>query len=145
MIKRLPLILFILTLVSCAFMVLIRIGGAGTKLLTAKTGTGRFIAANYNSCIVVFVIILAAFIIVTVVLNRKRRKRKEKHAAAAAAHTDEPIYSEAIRPEETAYSEAIQPEEAVYSEAVRPGGINIQPEPDDQIQAADRSDQFIKS
>ncbi len=76
MIKRLPLILLILTLVSGAFMILIRIAGSGVRLLSAKTGTGRFVAANYNSCIIVFLVILCAFIAATVVINRRRKKKK---------------------------------------------------------------------
>ncbi len=76
MIKRLPLILLILTLVSGVFMILIRIAGSGVRLLSAKTGTGRFVAANYNSCIIVFIVILCAFIAATIVINRRRKKKK---------------------------------------------------------------------
>lgn len=92
MIKRLPLILFILTLASCGFMILIRISGSGLKLLSAKTGTGRFIAANYNSCIAVFIVILAAFVIVTAVLNRKRKKNKAGKKGAALSAADDTAF-----------------------------------------------------
>lgn len=92
MIKRLPLILFILTLASAAFMILIRIAGSGVRLLSAKTGTGRFVAANYHSCIVVFIVILCAFIAVTIVVNRKRKKNRvsiEETAADIPEETQE--------------------------------------------------------
>lgn len=87
MIKRLPLILFILTLVSGAFMILIRIAGSGERLLSAKTGTGRFVAANYHSCIIVFLVILCAFIAATIVINRMRKKKK-------GIRTEDMIHSE---------------------------------------------------
>ena len=100
MIKRLPLILFILTLVSGAFMILIRIAGSGIRLLSAKTGTGRFIAANYNSCIIVFLVILCAFIAATIVIRHRRKKKKgtpEEDIIASDEETAYPggLYSEA--------------------------------------------------
>lgn len=98
MIRRLPLILFIMTLASCALMILIRIGGAGTKLLSTKTGTGRFIAANYNSCIIVFAVILAAFIIVTAVLNARIRKKKKTPVTAEVSHNENSVYESHFEP-----------------------------------------------
>lgn len=92
MIKRLPLILFILTLVSGAFMILIRIAGSGIRLLSAKTGTGRFVAANYNSCIIVFLVILCAFIAATIVIRRRRKKKKGTHEEDIIASDEETAY-----------------------------------------------------
>jgi len=115
MIKRLPLILFILTLASCGFMILIRISGSGLKLLSAKTGTGRFIAANYNSCIIVFIVILAAFICVTFVFSRRRRKRKEAQGAAHVPSVDEAAFEAPFQAEQ--FAAAAHPAESAAGPA----------------------------
>lgn len=123
MIKRLPLILFILTLASCGFMILIRISGSGLKLLSAKTGTGRFIAANYNSCIIVFIVILAAFICVTFAFNRRRRKKKEAQENAHVPSVDETVFEPPFQAEQ--FAAASHPEENAAGPAEAAGAEDL--------------------
>ena len=86
-INKLPLLLFILTLLSLALMILVRISAAGTKLLSTGSGTGRFIAAYYHPSVVVFIVILALFMIVIFTVRVRQYYLRKRYKAESEAFT----------------------------------------------------------
>ena len=80
MVKRIPMILFILTILSFVYMIIIRLNAMGTKLLTTGSKAGKFIAANYHSSVILFVVILAAFVASVLIANSVKSRRKEQAA-----------------------------------------------------------------
>ena len=78
MIKRIPLILFILSLLSLAYMLIVRLNAIGNRLLTMSSKSGKFIASHYYTSVVLFLVILVLFIISVFVANYFREKRHER-------------------------------------------------------------------
>lgn len=76
MIKRIPMIIFVLTILSFVYMIIIRLNGMGLRLLSMNSSAGRFVAKNYNSSVVLFVIMLLALIAAVLISNRVRRRKR---------------------------------------------------------------------
>ena len=74
MIKRIPLVFFVLTIASFLNMIFVRISAMGTKVLSMSTSFGRHIAKSYNSSVVWFLIFLALLIISVWVVSRHQAK-----------------------------------------------------------------------
>ena len=86
-INRLPLLLFILTLVSLVLMIAVRIAGSGTKLLSTGSGVGRLVAAYYHPSVVIFIIFLVLFMAWVLTFRLKQYHRKKREIAENEAFT----------------------------------------------------------
>ena len=89
MIRRLPFILFILyilTVASLVFMIIVRTSVMGLRLLSMSSGSGRFLAKSYNASVILFLVILAVSVVTTIVMYVLKKKRK---AVSAASHFSE--------------------------------------------------------
>jgi len=75
MIKRIPMIIFVLTILSFVYMIIIRLNGMGLRLLSMNSNAGSFVARHYNSSVILFVIMLAALFAAVLITNRYRKKR----------------------------------------------------------------------
>lgn len=87
--KRLPFILFILTILSLVFMIVVRTSVLGLRLLTLGSSGGRFLARSYNVSVFLFIGMLVVFAAVTLVLNILKKKRHESSAMARFSDEEE--------------------------------------------------------
>lgn len=77
MIRRIPMILFVLTILSFAFMIVIRISAMGTRVLTMSSGVGKFVASSYRSSVIIFFIVLILLAAAVMISLRVQKKRRE--------------------------------------------------------------------
>ena len=76
MIKRIPMIVFVLTILSLVYMIIVRLNGMGLRLLSMNSSAGRFIAGHYRSCVILFIVMLAILALVVFIANRIRSGKK---------------------------------------------------------------------
>lgn len=79
MIKRIPMIVFVLTLLSLVYMIIIRLNAMGMRLLTMNSRAGGFIARHYNSSVVLFIVMACIFIAVVLLTNHIKSSKHKKH------------------------------------------------------------------
>ncbi len=73
---KILLIFGILTAVTMIHMIWVRVAARGYSLLTMNTGIGHHIAAQYNSCVVLFVIFAVIFAVMLCVHIVKLRPKR---------------------------------------------------------------------
>ncbi len=141
--KFIPVILLLLTIVSFIIMLLVRIGGAGEKLLHTDSSLGGLIAANYHSSVVVFAVFLVLFLAwLFARLERKHtiKKKKEKEHQAAL---------EAARRESAAKTVVPVREQQSVSQMSDAGsvtkGYNFDPETGERIVPLEREQQIMNA
>lgn len=86
MIKRIPMIMFVLTILSLLYMIVVRLDAMGTRLLTKSSGAGKFIASSYNFSVILFLVISGLFVLTVFISLRVQSSRRH---APAAVHKDE--------------------------------------------------------
>ncbi len=79
-VRYIPMILFVLTILSFIFMIIVRLNAMGTRLLSISSGLGRLIASQYNPSVILFLILLAALIAAVLITNKVKRHEHSVHA-----------------------------------------------------------------